>query len=156
MASVIWRFTSGLPHHPLFQVTHFALKCSNIYNLTVGALRLLGNSSPYFEVYLTAFHTWPFLDISFADCWLRGFRKFQIYSCCFLCTPPSHFFPSICNKYTTSPETYIKDLANKWNIYYRFDYIGPSFPSSILNQIPVSFSPLLSLSGYLVIFPKMS
>jgi len=26
----------------------------------------------------------------------------------------------------------------------------------MLNQIPISFSPLLSLSGYLVIFPKMS
>jgi hypothetical protein len=58
--------------------------------------------------------------------------------------------------YTTSPETYRKYLARKWNIYCRFEYIGPSFPSSILNQIPVSFSPLLSLSGYLVIFPKMS
>jgi hypothetical protein len=58
--------------------------------------------------------------------------------------------------YTTSPETYRKDLARKWNIYCRFEYIGPSFPSSILNQIPVCFSPLLSLSRYLVVFPKMS
>jgi hypothetical protein len=58
--------------------------------------------------------------------------------------------------YTTSPETHIKDLARKWNTYCRFEYIRPSFPSSILNQIPVSFSHLLSLSGYLVVFPKMS
>jgi hypothetical protein len=48
--------------------------------------------------------------------------------------------------YTTSPESYRKDLARKWNIYCRFEYIGPYFPYSILNQILVYFSPLLSLS----------
>ena len=43
LASVICKFISGIPHHPLFCVTHFSLECSNIYNLTVGALCLLGN-----------------------------------------------------------------------------------------------------------------
>jgi hypothetical protein len=73
-----------------------------------------------------------------------------------MCPLPSDFFPSICNMYTTSPATYRKDISKKWNIYCRFEYIGPSFPSSILDQIPLSFSPLLSLSRYLVVFPKMS
>jgi hypothetical protein len=112
--------------------------------------------SPYFEACPTAFHTWPFLGISFVDRRVGRFMKFPISSPCFLCPPPSNFFPSICNKYTTSLETYKKYLARKWNIYYRFEYIGPSFPSSILNQILVSFSPLLYLSGYLVILLKIS
>jgi hypothetical protein len=64
-------------------------------------------------------------------------------------------FPSICNKYTT-PETYRKDLARKWNIYYIFEYISPCFPSSVHNQILVSLFPLLSPSCYLVVLPKMS
>jgi hypothetical protein len=64
-------------------------------------------------------------------------------------------FQSICNKYTT-PKTYRKYLARKWNIYYRFEYISPYFPSSILNQIPVSLFPLLSPSCYLVVLLKMS
>jgi hypothetical protein len=84
-----------------------------------------------------------------------GLRKFQISSCCFLCPLHSDFFPSICNMYTTSPATYKKFLSRKWNIYFRFEYIGPSFACSILDQIVVSFSPLLSLSRYLVIFLKM-
>jgi hypothetical protein len=58
--------------------------------------------------------------------------------------------------YTTYPTTYKKYLARKWNIYCRFEYIGPYLPSCILDQIPVSFSPLLSLSRYLVISLKMS
>jgi hypothetical protein len=41
--SAIYKLTVGLPHHPLFRVTHFALKSSETYNLTVGASRLLGN-----------------------------------------------------------------------------------------------------------------
>jgi hypothetical protein len=58
---------------------------------------------------------------------------------------------------------YVYNLSNnthkrswkKWNIYCKFEYIGPYFPSSILDQIVVSFSPLLSLSLYLVVFLKM-
>jgi len=115
-----------------------------------------GPLSPYFEARPTAFHTYPFLGISFADRQVGGFMKFPIYSRCFLCPPPSDLFPSICNKNTTSPKTYIKYLSRIWNIYYRFEYIDPSFPSSVLNQILVSFSPLLSLLGYLVVFSEMS
>ena len=110
--------------------------------------------SPYFEARPTTFHTWPFLGISFADHRVGGFRKSPIPSRCFLCLPTSHFFPSICNKYTTCPETCIKDLARKWDIYYGFEYISPSFPSSILNQIPVSLSLVLYLSCYLVVFSE--
>jgi hypothetical protein len=104
--------------------------------------------SPYFEAHSIAFHTWPFLGISFVDHRVGGFRKFPISSRCFLCPPASNFFLSICNKYTTSPETYRKYLARKWNIYYRFQYIGTSFTFSILNQnsrffFPSTFSFLL-------------
>jgi hypothetical protein len=41
--SAIYKLTVGLPHHPLFYVTHFSLKSYEPYNLTVGASRLLGN-----------------------------------------------------------------------------------------------------------------
>jgi hypothetical protein len=41
--SAIYKLTVGLPHHPLFQGTHFALKSSETYNSTLGKSRLLGN-----------------------------------------------------------------------------------------------------------------
>jgi hypothetical protein len=41
--SAIYKLTAGLPHHPLFRGTHFALKSSETYNLTLGKSRLLGN-----------------------------------------------------------------------------------------------------------------
>jgi hypothetical protein len=42
-ASAIYKSTCGLLHHPLFYVTHYALKSSDQYNFTIGASRLLGN-----------------------------------------------------------------------------------------------------------------
>jgi hypothetical protein len=41
--STIYKLTAGLPHHPLFRGTHFALKSYETYNLTLGKSRLLGN-----------------------------------------------------------------------------------------------------------------
>ena len=41
--STIYKLIVGLPHHPLFRVTHFSLKSYDTYNLTVGASRLLEN-----------------------------------------------------------------------------------------------------------------
>jgi hypothetical protein len=67
----------------------------------------------------------------------------RIPSHCFLCPPPSHFFPSIY-------------LGRKWDICYRCEYISPSFPSSMLSQIFVSLFPELYLSRHLFIFSKMS
>jgi len=97
-------------HEYPLHVTHFALKCYDIYNLTGVALHLLRN--PFHPILKPV---WPLFTV----------------------------------------ETYRKDLARKWIINCRFEYIGPSFPSSILNQILVCFSTLLSLSRYLVISPKM-
>jgi hypothetical protein len=54
----------------------------------------------------------------------------------------------------TSFQVYI--LAAKWDICYRCEYIGPSFPSSILSQISISLFPELYLSRHLFIFSKMS
>ena len=128
----------------MLHIFHWNVSIYTIWHLVpYGSSR---NPSPYFEARPTTFHTWQFLDISLADCLVHGFRKFQISRCCFMCSLPSYFFPSICNMYTTYPATYIKDLARKWNIYCIFEYIGPSFLSSILDQIIVSFSHLLSLS----------
>jgi hypothetical protein len=40
-------------------------------------------------------------------------------------------------------------------IYYRCEYTNPYFLSSILNQFLVSIFPVLCLSRYLVVFPKV-
>jgi len=97
-----WRW-----HEYPLPVTHFTLKCSDIYSLINRALRLLENPCH------------PILK----PVWLLS-----------------------------AFETYRKDLAKKWIINCRFEYIGPSFPSSILNEIPVCFSTLLSVSRYLAVF----
>jgi hypothetical protein len=94
--------------------------------------------SAYFEARPSAFH----------DHFLQSLPRIIGLACSdnfhflviFLCPPPSHFFPSICNQYITSPETCRKDRH----------------PSSILNKILVSLFPVLYLSRHLVIFPKMS
>jgi hypothetical protein len=67
----------------------------------------------------------------------------RIHGRCFMCLSPSHFFPSIY-------------LGGKWDICYKCEYIGPSFPSFILSQIFVSLFPELYLSCHLFIFSKMS
>jgi hypothetical protein len=40
-SSAIYKVTTGFRHRPLFRVTDYALKCSERYNLNVGASRLL-------------------------------------------------------------------------------------------------------------------
>jgi hypothetical protein len=40
-SSAIYKLTVELRHHALFRVTHFAVKSSETYNLTVGPSRLL-------------------------------------------------------------------------------------------------------------------
>jgi hypothetical protein len=54
----------------------------------------------------------------------------------------------------TSFQVYI--FVAKWDIYYRCQYIGPSFLCSMLSQIFVSLFPELYLSCHLFIFLKMS
>jgi hypothetical protein len=39
--SAIYKLTTGFRHRPLFRVIDYAFKCSEIYNLNVGASRLL-------------------------------------------------------------------------------------------------------------------
>jgi hypothetical protein len=41
--SAICKLIFRFPHHPLFHVTHFSLKSSKTYNLTLGKSGLLGN-----------------------------------------------------------------------------------------------------------------
>jgi hypothetical protein len=124
--------------------------------LTVGALHLLGNPchpilKPIVRPLSTLDHFLTSLSriVEFAG---SGNFQFLVVVSCARYLQISFQVYAICiqllQKHTE------KDLARKWNIYCRFEYIGPSFPSSILNQILVSFSPLLSLSRYLVIFSE--
>jgi hypothetical protein len=72
----IYKLTAEICHCALFRLTHCAVKSSETYNLTIDPSRLLSIScDPIFEARLTAFHTWPFLGISFA-----GWRVDEIYN----------------------------------------------------------------------------
>jgi len=76
--SAIYKLTVGLPHRPLFYVTHYAFKFSKRYNLIVGASHLLGK--PCHPIFYPR---------------VGGFTKYPILSHCFMCRPPSYFFPNM-------------------------------------------------------------
>jgi hypothetical protein len=113
-SSAIYKLTTGFRHRPLFRVTDYAFKCSERYNLNVGASRLLERPcQPVLDPPVVGFTKCPILGncfglLAFELCWFL-FRNIHLaleISALYNSTVHSTLFPFSSSR-VLSPSGYI-------------------------------------------------